>query len=163
MHTDKRRLVVCCFLLAMLAGCGHKPPYEGKSAAQLKHMLKDGDADTQAQGAYGLSLLGPEAAEAVPALADALASPHSLVRQNAALALTRIGPASRAAVPALTQALRDTEWTVRRQAAMALGEIGPDAAPATPVLQRLSKDPDHLVRRAATEALAKLQVTSKQK
>jgi len=147
----------CLLLMALMVGCGHKPPYEGKSVAQLERMLKDGDADAQSQAAYGLSLHGPEAVEAVPALAHGLASPHTLVRQNSALALGRIGPAARAAVSALTAVLRDPEWMVRRQAALALGEIGPDAVAAVPTLQRLTKDPDRLVRRAAQDALAKVQ------
>jgi HEAT repeat protein len=153
----------CLLLVSLTVGCGHKPPYEGKSVAQLERMLKDGDADAQSQAAYGLSLHGPDAAEAVPALADALASPHTLVRQNSALALGRIGPTARAAVPPLTDVLRDPEWTVRRQAALALGEIGADAVAAVPTLQRLTKDPDRLVRKAAQEALAKVQGTPTKK
>jgi HEAT repeat protein len=149
--------VLWSLVLGLIAGCGHKPPYEGKSVTQLERMLRDGDPDAQSQAAYGLSLHGPDAAQAVPALVDALASSHALLRQNSALALGRIGPAARAAVPALTDVLRDPEWTVRRQAAMALGEIGPDAAVAAPTLQRLTKDPDRLVRKAAQEALAKVQ------
>src|SRR5262249_44436568 len=70
----------CFLLLSLMVGCGHKPPYEGKSVAQLERMLKDGDADAQSQAAYGLSLHGPDAAKALPALVDALASPHTLVR-----------------------------------------------------------------------------------
>jgi HEAT repeat protein len=150
-------MVFCLLLLFTAAGCSHKVPYEGKSPAELERMLKTGDANTQALAAYGLSLLGPDAAVAVPALIDALHSEHGLVRQNAALALGRIGPAARSAVPALTEALRDVEWTVRRQSAISLGEIGSDAAPAVPALQRLGKDPDRLVRQAAKDALTKVQ------
>jgi hypothetical protein len=151
------RIVCCLILLFTAGGCGHKPPYEGKSPAELERMLKAGDANSQASAAYGLSLLGTDAAGAVPALTDALHSEHGLVRQNAALALGRIGSASRSAVPALTESLHDVEWTVRRQSALSLGEIGSDAAPAVPALKLLGKDPDRLVRQAAKEALAKVQ------
>ena len=110
----------------------------------------------QAQGAFGLSLLGTEARPAVAALASKLRSPDSLVRQNAALALGKIGPDAAEAVPALVAALHDTEWSVRRQAALALGEIGPGAKAAVPALQQINADSNHLVRRAALDALAKI-------
>src|SRR5919204_4327625 len=109
-------------LTAVLPGCGRSPPYEGKTVTQLERMLHDPSPRAQAQGAYGLSLKGPEALPAAPALADLLDSPDPLVRQHAALALGKIGPEAHAAVPALTKALGDPEWTVRRHAALALGE-----------------------------------------
>src|SRR5436190_23433397 len=89
-------------LLVMLLGlgCGSKSPYEGKSVADLEHMLRDADPAVQTQGAFGLSRLGPEARTAVPALIEALQSAEPRVRQNAALALTEIGPDAREAAPA---------------------------------------------------------------
>src|SRR6266446_178748 len=101
-----RSLSLLC-LIAMPLGCGGKPPYEGKSPAQLIRMLENADPKVQAQGAFGLSLLGPAGKPAVPALADKLKSPDSLVRQNAALALGKIGPDAVDAVPALVEALHD--------------------------------------------------------
>ena len=104
------------FLVLALAaaGCRGKAPYEGKSVAQLEAMLRSTDPMAQAQGAFGLSRLGPEARAAVPALVEVLRSGEPLARQNAALALTHIGPDAHEAVPALTEALQDPdlEWLI---------------------------------------------------
>jgi HEAT repeat protein len=149
--------VVWSVAAACAIGCGSKPPYEGKSEAQLERMLHDSDPAVQTQGAFGLSLLGPEARPAVPALIEALDSPNALVRQNAALALGSIGPDARGAVEGLTKLLHDEEWSVRRQAAMSLGKIGPDARSAEKALNEARNDPRPLVRSAAEEALKKMQ------
>ena len=141
--------------LLFLAACHSKPPYEGKSAADLERMLGDPNPAVQAQGAYGLSRLGHEARSAVPALIAALKK-DSAVRQNAALALGQIGPEAQDAVPALCEILHDSEWPVRRQAALALGHIGAEARQAIPVLQKLIRDPDPLVRKAAQDALRQI-------
>src|SRR5438105_1965151 len=91
------RLGICALLL--LVGCSRKPPYEGKSAAELERMLNDPKVEVQQQGAYGLSRLGSEGQEAVPALIEALKK-ETIIRQNAALALGKIGPKAAEAVPA---------------------------------------------------------------
>src|SRR5947209_2622819 len=129
MRVPSARLLALLLLLPVGA-CRSRPPYERKSAAQLEAMLKASSPAVQAQGAYGLSRLGPDARGAVPALIEALKG-GPLVRENAALALGRIGPEAADAVPALTVALHDPEWAVRRQAALALGEIGAKARTAS--------------------------------
>ena len=143
-------LVVC---LAAV-GCRAKaPPYEGKTVAELDKMLKSSDPVAQAQGAFGLSLLGPEARGATPALIEALKNSDAAVRHVAALALGRIGPDAREAVPVLSEALRDSEWPVRREAALALGEIGPGAQSAVGPLQEARQDSDPLVQAALPRML----------
>ncbi len=141
-------------LLGLLLGCGHRPPYEGRSVAELEHMLDDPNPTVQAQAAYGLSRHGAESRPALPALTRALRSPDALVRQQTALALGEMG--AEEAVPALIEALRDSEWSVRRQAAVALGKIGPPAHDAEPELVRCQRDNNLTVRKAATEALTKI-------
>jgi HEAT repeat protein len=144
-------------LLVLAFGCSHKPPYEGRSVAELEKMLADPNQAVRVQGAHGLSLHGAEARPAVPALMKALQSSDALLRMQAALALEKIGPDARDAVPDLIAALDDSEWSVRRQAALALGQIGPDARPALPALQRLQRgDPNGLVRKAVEQALPKI-------
>ena len=126
-------------------------------------MLQSSRPAVQLQGAYGLSLKGPEARPAVPRLTELLKSNEARVRQNAALALGKIGPDARHAVPALTEALKDKEWNVRRQAAVSLGEIGPAAKDAAPELREAMKDTADetiLVQRCA--ALALLRITEKE-
>jgi HEAT repeat protein len=143
------------FVLAL--GCSHKPPYEGRSVAELEKMLADPSQAVRVQGAHGLSLHGAEARPAVPALAKALQSSDGLLRMQAALALEKIGPDAREAVPQLIVALDDPEWSVRRQAVLALGQIGPDARSALPALHRLQRgDPNGLVRKAVEQALPKI-------
>jgi HEAT repeat protein len=141
-------------LLLLSIGCSRKPPYEGRSVAELERMLADPKPSVQAQGAFGLGLLGEKAKPAVPALVRALGSPDTLVRQQAALSLGQIGDAE--AVPALATALRDKEWTIRRQAAVALGSIGPPAREAEAALRKCERDAHAPVRKAATEALARI-------
>jgi HEAT repeat protein len=153
MRVGTRALLL--FSMILLGACRARAPYEGKGVAKLERMLQDAKPAVQAQGAYGLSLLGPEARSAVPSLIAALKK-DAIVRQNAALALGQIGPAARDAVPALKEALSDPEWTVRRHAALALGHIGADARQAIPALRKLSRDADPLVRKAAQLALQQL-------
>ena len=75
-----------------------------------------------------LGRIGPAAADAVPALADALKDQAADVRWSAAAAAWGgIGPA---AVPVLADALKDQDADVRRSTTAALGEIGPAAVPA---------------------------------
>jgi hypothetical protein len=153
------RLVTIAFALVVTlssVSCARKAAYKGKSVQGLERMLHDPDPVVQAQGAYGLGLLGDQAAPATPALIDALQSDHTLVRESAAVALGQIGPEAREAVPALIKALADREWTVRRFAAQALGRIGPDARSAVGALEKLRNDRDQLVRKAAQEALPKV-------
>ena len=147
------RLLLPAFCLC-LYGCSSKP-YEGKTVAELEQMLHDPDPAVKVQGSFGLSRLGPEARDAVPALITCLQG-ETLVRENAALALGAIGPDAKEAVPALIRLLSDPEWTVRRQAATALGQIGPDAKEAVNALDKLRNDKDRLVRKAAEEAKRKI-------
>jgi HEAT repeat protein len=146
-------IVVAPFVL-LLAGC-HSKPYEGKSVSELQKMLQDPKPGVQAQGAFGLSQMGPAAEEAVPGLIDCLKK-ETIVRQNAALALGAIGPGASEAVPGLIELLGDPEWIVRRQAAVSLGQIGPAARAALPELGKLKKDRDSLVRKAAMAAAEKI-------
>jgi HEAT repeat protein len=138
-------------VLAGTVSCGTRSPYEGKSVAELEQMLEDASPAVQAQGALGLSRLGSEAKDAVPALLNTLTRPNALVREHAALALGRIG--SPEALPGLIRALRDPEWTVRRHAALALGRIGAATPAVRQALEELQGDQEPLVRQAAEEAL----------
>jgi HEAT repeat protein len=97
-----------------------------------------------------LGSIGSAAADAVPALAEALKDQNAEVRQSAADALGRIGPAAADAVPVLVEALKDQNAHVRRSAAKALRGIGPAAVPA---LAEALKDQDAEVRQSAADAL----------
>ena len=75
-----------------------------------------------------LAEIGPDAKEAVPALAAALTSPEVEVRGRAAFALSEIGPAAKSAVADLAKLLKDDDADVRKAAALALGKLqGPQS------------------------------------
>jgi HEAT repeat protein len=117
-----------------------------------------------------LEFIQPSAA-VVPQLADALKSPHYVVRRAAARSLGRIGPAARAAVPTLISNLNDGHIPVSDQgsvgryarrtpgeeAARALGKIAPgtDAADAEiAALIALLSSWEPTLRSVAAESLA---------
>jgi HEAT repeat protein len=153
-----RQNIPLVILLAatLISGCSGKATPDGKSTADFERMLHDANPAIQAQGAFGLSRLGPDARSAVPSLIEALKKDPP-VRRNAALALGEIGPDARDAVPALREALKDSEWMVRWQAAQALGKIGPEARQAIPELQKLADEPnDRLMSKAARESLQQI-------
>jgi hypothetical protein len=159
---DRKRCCLLKIFLLFCVACGDRRlPHEGKSVSELERMLHDADTNVQCQGALGLSLHGPAALPALPALKDLLHSPAALVRQNATLALGKIGPPAREAVPDLTDLLSDKEWAVRRQAALALGEIGPEAKTALPALEKLGRDANEEVRKAAKQSVGKIRAETK--
>lgn len=80
----------------------------GKPAvSKLIEVLETGTPEAREGAAQACISLGPDAAEAVPALAKALEHENPDIRTGAALALTFIGPAARKAVPALQKAAED--------------------------------------------------------
>jgi HEAT repeat protein len=70
--------------------------------ARLIPLLNDESSDVGYWAATLLGRVGPEAASATSALAEALSnSPHAAVQERAALALGKIGPAAKSAAPEL--------------------------------------------------------------
>ena len=97
-----------------------------------------------------LSDRGPEAAPAVPVIAEALKDKDPLVREAATLALLSIGKQAAGSIPDLLVLLGDNYKPVREMAVLALVGMDKDAVPG--LLKALqSKDP--LVKAAASEAL----------
>lgn len=95
--------------------------------------------------------LGPEAAEAVPALTEALQEPvedanDAVFRVETQMALAAIGPAAAPAVQELIKSLDFDDSDIRGTACYALGKIGPDAAVAVDPLREclLHLDPTEL-------------------
>ena len=86
--------------------------------------LKSEHTMVRFRAAEALGMLGPQAKQAVPALAEALKDEDAGVQVAAALALPEMGPAAKEAVPALTEALKDSDPTVRQYAERALEKIG---------------------------------------
>jgi HEAT repeat protein len=123
-----------------------------------------GSTDTppavRAAAADTLSRLGKRAADAVPALRQALEdrSADAVTRARAALALGNVGEESAAdALPTLQNVLGDAQAPVgvRKAVAETLGRIGPDAAASSARLGELlaAKGADVELRRASAAAL----------
>jgi HEAT repeat protein len=117
---------------------------------------------TRGISTFELGKLGPEAAAAVPLLAELCTEDRNLdVRWSAAWGLGKMGAAAADAVPALVRGLvHDPDPDVRAQIAWALGRIGSEAAAWTEVivdvLATALRDEDSLVREEAATALARL-------
>jgi HEAT repeat protein len=97
-----------------------------------------------------LRRMGPEAADAAPALAEAIGSGDRRLCLDAMFVLEGLGEHARAAVPALVEALHDDDMDISAQAAETLGAVGYDAVPA---LVGALEDTDWRVRQAACQAL----------
>lgn len=108
--------------------------------------LWQGDPDARDR----LRALGPEAAPAVPALADAVAGGDRRLTLDAMFVLEGIGASASAAIPALIDALHDDDMDISAQAAETLGALGYEAVPA---LTTALGDEDWRVRQAACQAL----------
>jgi HEAT repeat protein len=101
----------------------------------LRGELRESDPAIRFAAARALTLLGPDAAEAVPALVELLGSPHPALRAVAAKALAGVGRAAKPAVPGLKAMLEDARPELRTLAADALSRIDPDVSEALAVLR----------------------------
>jgi HEAT repeat protein len=104
------------------------------AVAHLIPVLKDSDPRTATGAAQTLGAIGRSAADAVPALAEAMRGTNVVLCRMAAKALSQIGPP---ALPTLVTHLKHHDPFVRGEAAVALGWMGPAAAPAVPHLLTL--------------------------
>lgn len=123
-----------------------------KVVAGLTVLLGDRDLDVRLAAAAALERRGPEAADAMPALARAAAAGDPVLRVAAIEALGGIGSAAKPAVPVLAEALSAPDARVRKAAAEVLGELG-DPGEYLEVLRSASADPDPTVRKAVRDAL----------
>jgi HEAT repeat protein len=98
----------------------------------------------------GLKEIGPEAAQAIPAVIEKLGDRDEWVRGWAAQTLTSIG---RPAIPQLLQTVENGTGEVRRGAAYALAGIYPSRRMATPALLKMMNDPESASREQAIATL----------
>jgi TolB-like protein/Flp pilus assembly protein TadD len=113
-HTPYRRLVDGMIIAALPLSTG---------VSELTNALQRGSVFDRARTARMLGRFGAQAADAVPALIDALGDPSPVVRSAAISALGSIGAKAKPAVPALT-AIRDDR--LRPIAEAAVSAIGAD-------------------------------------
>ena len=140
----------------LLAVCLCQPAAQenGTTITQLADDLQSGNTPERRNAALALSELGPEAAEALPALILALDDGDEQVWFHAVTAIARIGPQALPAVPALLEDLAESgrkganpKWY---RSAFALGSIGPVALSK---LRPALKNPDFCIRSGAAKAL----------
>jgi HEAT repeat protein len=152
----------------------------------LTRALRDPSPAVRQAAAVALGQIGPEAKDAVPALAWTLRDPDGYVRIDAGHTLEKfhtysvsyivpllrdwnaqtrllavhtlevIGPDAKPAVPALIERLPDPSPAVRDATTSALRAIGTDVKSAGPALANLLRDPDRIVRIGAAKTLIHL-------
>src|SRR5262245_27176886 len=113
-------LAILVFGLAAGRAVAQVQPFPTKDLTTL--MLKDPNVDVRRNAAFALKFApDSEAANAVPALIEALKDSDEVVRNNAVDALVLFTPGN--VVPDLNRALKAKDATVRRLSAEALGRI----------------------------------------
>ena len=123
----------------------------------LTKALKHDEARVRIDAAEDLGLIGPLAADAVPALLKLAESDgEPLVRIAAAKAVASIDPKNETALPLLIEALKDKTGKVRKRAAESLGDLGPAAKSAVAALIKSAKDSDPAVSWAVVDALGQI-------
>jgi HEAT repeat protein len=121
-----------------------------ETAANILHRgLLDRSVDrrTRERALGVLPAIGPDAAAAVPNLAEIIQDDQDDLLENAVAALDAIGPAAAPAVPRLIEIATADLANARARGIACLGSIGPAAAQAVPLLvdfllKRVPFDPD---------------------
>jgi HEAT repeat protein len=126
----------------------------------IEVLMSEKDGQVRLAVFDAVTMLGPDAAPAVPALVHTLrtsyggqGSEESHQDYRSALALAAIGKPS---VEGLRGLLKERKENVRAEVVMALGRIGPDASPAVADLIPLLSDASVRVRREASLALGSI-------
>lgn len=116
-----------------------------------------GSATVRVTAADLLAEMGPAAADAIPALINALSDPDAAVRSRAAEALGVVGPGNAQVVAALTAQLKTPE---ARSAARGLARCGAAALAASDALIALLENADPDIRWNALRTLGKIRATA---
>lgn len=116
-----------------------------------------GTATVRVTAADLLGELGPAAADAIPALINALSDTDATVRSRAAEALGAVGPGNPQVVGALTAQLKTAD---ARSAARGLARCGAAALTATDALIALLDNADPDIRWNAERTLGKIRATA---
>ncbi|MBD0315832.1 MAG: HEAT repeat domain-containing protein [Nitrospiraceae bacterium] len=142
-------------LLIALLGLIYWQHTGARAVPRVIEQLADTDPTARILAAQGLSALGPDAKEALPALVRAaLHDPDPDVGAAAAAAIRTLDlQAAREVVAGYMPALWDANPAIRRKACVVLGSLGPIGKPAVASLITMLDDTDELVREQAVGAL----------
>lgn len=136
--------------------------------ARLIKIIRTGDYPECRRAIEAITMFGPEAKEAVPALIDALDKPRQFITDIHAVssqqrlwwvvadALGEIGPDASAAVPKLIALIHKNKAYAAAAYCPALGKMRTNAEAAVPVLQGLLDEGNPRLRLAAADALTKV-------
>jgi HEAT repeat protein len=113
---------------------------EGRPKSYWIDALRDPRPEVREEAEACLAHMGPQAADAVPALTALLHDEKAEVRWKAAFALYKIRAESGAAVQPLCDGLKDSHPAVRLYCSMCLSGVGPEAYSAIPALIEAVKD-----------------------
>ena len=111
-------LLLICSLISL--GCGKE-----KTTAELIGDLKSQQGKEKLTAARLLPEHEGDAAQAIPALIEALKDKDSHVRRSAAIGLGQLGAEAKEAIPALQSLQRDHDARIREAASTALFRIDP--------------------------------------
>lgn len=154
---DKPALRTLAMELLAASGSKAKPAVDNLVAA-----LSDAEPATRGDAAVALAAIGPDAAEAVPALSKLLGGDEkeAALRYAAAYALGRIGPAAAPVAETLRGLAKSDDELMASVAVWALLKIEPDnkaqVAAAVPVLRKALRGKRDLARLEAAAALGDL-------
>jgi HEAT repeat protein len=118
--------------------------------------LKSDSADVRAHAAQSLSIIGPDAAVAVPDLMVATGDRETAVRIAAVKALGNIGEEAKEAISTLVGCLLDSNPEVQSAAVDALEAVGLPAVVDFPVLRAAAQNPSARVRLYVVETLPRI-------
>jgi HEAT repeat protein len=118
---------------------GKLGPLARPALSDLCHTLKDNDPRTASGAAQALGSMGADAAEGVPALAEAMRGTNIVLCRLASKALSQIGPP---ALATLIAHLQHADPFVRGESALAIGWMGASARSAVPFLARVVRGPE---------------------
>jgi hypothetical protein len=118
---------------------GKLGPLARPALHDLCRALKDSDPRTASGAAQSLGSLGIDAADAVPALAEAMRGTNIVLCRLAAKALSQIGSP---ALATLIAHLQHADPFVRGESALAIGWMGASARSAVPFLARVVRGPE---------------------
>lgn len=159
------RLACCLGIIAIVGGCASREssPATG-STAQWEAQLKAESPEDRLAALEKLTIMGTQAASALPAFTEALQDPDARVRLAAIEAIDRLALSGQGSIAPVAALLEDPDDAVRARAAAAIGwgEEKDQQQPYVEPLVKMLEDPSPAARLAAARAIQRVDSTAKQ-